>query len=140
VCVCFLCAFVCVWGLCRKSILPDGVPVLSVEASCSYGWDRYSHAHLGVEEFGRSAPYLEVYAHFGITADGVAAKAHKVRFAAVCHRPLPPPPIVSAVGCATACSIVRVYSTCACSALQWAFFGTVVGVLGSGLGWACSVL
>lgn len=62
----------------KRSILPDGVPVLSVEAACSYGWSRYSHAHLGVEEFGRSAPFEKVYAYFGITPDGVAAKAHRV--------------------------------------------------------------
>ena len=61
-----------------RSILPDGVPVLSVEAASGFGWDKYSHAHVGVNEFGRSAPYQLIYELFGITPDGVAAKASKV--------------------------------------------------------------
>jgi len=62
----------------KKSVFPDGTPVLSVEASVSFGWERYSHAHVGVDDFGRSAPYEAVYEYFGITPDGVAAKAAKL--------------------------------------------------------------
>jgi transketolase len=65
------------------------VPVLSVEASVSFGWERYSHAHLGVDDFGRSAPYQAVYNFFGITPDGVAAKVGKMlEFYA--RNPVPP--------------------------------------------------
>ena len=72
------CLLVCGYRV-RRSVLPDGVPVLSVEAASAYGWERYSHAHIGVNEFGRSAPYQLVYEYFGITPDGVAAKATRVR-------------------------------------------------------------
>ena len=62
----------------RKSVLPDGLPVLSVEASAVRGWERYAHAHIGMHHFGMSAPAPEIYAKLGITGDGVAAKGAKM--------------------------------------------------------------
>ncbi len=35
------------------------MPVVSVEASGTYGWDRYAHLNIGMTTFGASAP-LEV--------------------------------------------------------------------------------
>jgi transketolase len=61
----------------RKSVLPDGVPVVSVEASAITGWGRYAHAHVGMVRFGASAPHVDVYKELGITPDGVAARAEK---------------------------------------------------------------
>jgi transketolase len=40
----------------RHSVLPDGVPVLSIEASAVKGWERYAHAFIGMTTFGLSAP------------------------------------------------------------------------------------
>ena len=40
----------------RASVLPEGVPVVSVEAACIRGWERYAHAWVGLTTFGLSAP------------------------------------------------------------------------------------
>jgi transketolase len=46
----------------RLSVLPDGIPVLSFEAATTMGWERYSHEQFGLNRFGASGPYKEVYA------------------------------------------------------------------------------
>jgi transketolase len=46
----------------RLQVLPDGIPVLSVEACSTMGWERYSHEQFGLNRFGASGPYKEVYA------------------------------------------------------------------------------
>jgi transketolase len=40
----------------RKEVLPDGVPVLSIEAAAIRGWERYAHQSIGMTTFGLSAP------------------------------------------------------------------------------------
>lgn len=40
----------------KHSVLPEGVPVVSVEAAHPMGWERYSHYHIGMKSFGASAP------------------------------------------------------------------------------------
>jgi transketolase len=45
----------------RLSVLPDGIPVLSVEALSTMGWERYSHEQFGLNRFGASGPYKKVY-------------------------------------------------------------------------------
>lgn len=62
----------------KAALFPAGVPILSVEAYSSVGWDRYSHYHVGLDTFGASAPAEALYAHFGITAENVADKARKL--------------------------------------------------------------
>lgn len=62
----------------KKEVLPDGVPVVSVEAGATFGWDRYSHVQLGLETFGASGPYQDVYKFFGLTPETVAKKAEAV--------------------------------------------------------------
>ncbi|MEL6208541.1 MAG: transketolase, partial [Pseudomonadota bacterium] len=66
----------------RKRILPAGPVRIAVEAGIRHGWDRWLCAERGREAkagfvgmagFGASAPYKDLYAHFGITADAVAA-------------------------------------------------------------------
>ncbi|MEX2256075.1 MAG: transketolase, partial [Acidimicrobiia bacterium] len=39
----------------RESVLPAGVPRVSVEAGSSFGWDRYADAHVSIDRFGASA-------------------------------------------------------------------------------------
>jgi len=62
----------------KRSLFPAGVPVMSVEAAVHFGWERYSHMHCGVEEFGRSGPAGKVYELFGLVPEKVAEKAHKL--------------------------------------------------------------
>ncbi|KAF8985224.1 Transketolase [Haplosporangium bisporale] len=62
----------------RASVLIDGVPSVSVEAMTTFGWNRYAHESLGIDTFGASGPYKEVYRHFGLVPDVVAAKVQKI--------------------------------------------------------------
>ncbi|OKP06440.1 hypothetical protein PENSUB_6430 [Penicillium subrubescens] len=59
----------------RLSVLPDGIPVLSVEACSTMGWERYAHEQFGLNRFGASGPYKEVYAKFEFTPEGIAKRA-----------------------------------------------------------------
>jgi transketolase len=56
----------------RRSVLPDGVPKVSIEAGCTLGWSRYvgtDGASIGVDRFGASAPGPIVLRELGITSD-----------------------------------------------------------------------
>eukprot|EP00475_Leptophrys_vorax_P021934 TRINITY_DN2980_c0_g1_i1.p1 TRINITY_DN2980_c0_g1~~TRINITY_DN2980_c0_g1_i1.p1 ORF type:complete len:691 (-),score=159.75 TRINITY_DN2980_c0_g1_i1:45-1961(-) len=55
----------------RKQILPLGVPVISVEAYGSLGWEKYSHHSIALKEWGASAPYEKLYDEFGFTPDKI---------------------------------------------------------------------
>lgn len=45
----------------RLSIIPDGVPTLSVEVLSTLGWSRYAHQQFGLDRFGASGPANELY-------------------------------------------------------------------------------
>lgn len=59
----------------KLKVLPDGIPVLSVEVCSTMGWERYSHEQFGLNRFGASGPYKEVYAKFEFTPEGVSKRA-----------------------------------------------------------------
>ncbi|KAJ6181019.1 hypothetical protein N7519_011480 [Penicillium mononematosum] len=59
----------------RLQVLPDGIPVLSVEACSTMGWERYSHEQFGLNRFGASGPYKQVYAKFEFTPEGISKRA-----------------------------------------------------------------
>ncbi len=40
----------------RTRCCPSGVPVLSVEAATTFGWERYADDSIGIDRFGASAP------------------------------------------------------------------------------------
>ncbi|KAJ2371002.1 Transketolase, partial [Coemansia sp. RSA 2607] len=62
----------------RHSVLTPGVPSISVEALSTFGWHKYVHCPIGIDTFGASAPYQELYEHFGLTPEAIAKKACKV--------------------------------------------------------------
>lgn len=62
----------------RASVLIDGVPSVSVEAMTTFGWNRYAHESLGIDTFGASGPFKEVYKHFELVPEDVAAKVQKI--------------------------------------------------------------
>ncbi|OHT10124.1 transketolase family protein [Tritrichomonas foetus] len=62
----------------RREIIPANTPVLSVEAGVSYGWEKFSHKHIGVNDYGLSAPCAKVFEHFGIVPQNVAEKAQNL--------------------------------------------------------------
>ena len=60
----------------REETLGRGLPRVAVEAGVRFGWDRWigpEGGFVGMNSFGASAPYQQLYAHFGITAEAVAA-------------------------------------------------------------------
>ncbi len=59
----------------RDEVLPTGVPVLSVEAATTFGWERYADDSLGIDHFGASAPGEVVMREFGFDPVNVAARA-----------------------------------------------------------------
>jgi len=63
----------------RESILPAAIPLrVSIEAGVTLGWERYvgpQGAAIGLDHFGASAPYQELYKNFGLTAENMAEVA-----------------------------------------------------------------
>merc|ERR1711865_853996 len=59
----------------KLSVFPEGIPVLSVEASSVMGWERYSHLAVGMSGYGASGPLKAIYAKFGFTPENVTAQA-----------------------------------------------------------------
>ncbi|MDX8532992.1 transketolase [Mesorhizobium sp. VK25A] len=66
----------------RKSVL-GSAPRVAVEAAARLGWDRWigeTGAFVGMTGFGASAPAPDLYKHFDITPEAVAAAALKLIF------------------------------------------------------------
>jgi transketolase len=59
----------------QAAVLPDGVPVLSIEAGSVFGWERYADDSIGIDHFGASAPVAVVMKEFGFTAEHVVERA-----------------------------------------------------------------
>ena len=59
----------------RESVLPPGVPLLSVEAATTFGWTRWADASIGIDRFGASAPGSVALEKLGINVDHVVAQA-----------------------------------------------------------------
>ncbi|MFH1329927.1 MAG: transketolase [Actinomycetota bacterium] len=61
----------------RRSVLGVGLPVASLEAGSTFGWERIVGAGglaLGIDHFGASAPAQRLAAEFGLTPEAVAAR------------------------------------------------------------------
>jgi transketolase len=67
----------------RRSVLPPGPARVAVEAAVRFGWDRWlcgergnpkKAGFVGMKGFGASGKYEDLYPHFGITAEAVAAE------------------------------------------------------------------
>nr|AEH41557.1 transketolase TktA [Endocarpon pusillum] len=59
----------------RLQCLPDGIPSMSVEVMSTLGWERYSHEQFGLNRFGASGAYKDVYKKFDFVPEGVAKRA-----------------------------------------------------------------
>jgi len=62
----------------KRSVFLPGIPVLSIEAAAPFGWEKYSHACIGMTTFGASGPVKDVLAHFGYTVDNIINKTKKL--------------------------------------------------------------
>ena len=71
----------------REDVLPRAVLKVSVEAGSTMGWERWvgnDGISIGIDRFGASAPWQEMYSQYGITA---AAVRKAVRAALAAARP-----------------------------------------------------
>jgi transketolase len=62
----------------KRSLFPDGIPVMSVEASIAMGWEKYAHAHVAMGGFGASGKMGDLFKAFGFTADNISARMKEV--------------------------------------------------------------
>jgi transketolase len=59
----------------RRRVIGDAPVKVAVEAAVRWGWDAVigvDGVFVGMKGFGASAPYKDLYRHFGITAEAVA--------------------------------------------------------------------
>ncbi len=66
----------------RNSVLPTDIKVrVSIEAAATLGWQKYVGdfgISIGIDRFGLSAPYKEIYEKLGLTAQNMATEAEKL--------------------------------------------------------------
>ena len=62
----------------QDNVLPAGLPVLSVEAAVTFGWERYADESIGIDRFGASAPGNVVMDKLGINVANVVAAATRL--------------------------------------------------------------
>ncbi len=58
----------------RNKILSETKLVISIEASETKYWKKYTGnngLNFGINDFGKSAPYKEIYTHFGLDAESI---------------------------------------------------------------------
>ena len=63
----------------RRQVLPGDVFKVSVEAGSTMGWDRWvgsGGASIGIDRFGASAPFGDIYRHYGVTPEAVIEAVH----------------------------------------------------------------
>jgi transketolase len=62
----------------RNQVIPAGVPILTIEAGCTLGWQSYlgpRNTAVGLDHFGASAPGDRVLKEYGFTVENVCQKA-----------------------------------------------------------------
>ena len=62
----------------KNEIINKDVPVITIEASSINSWEKYSKNNMGIETFGESAPFKEVYRHFNLTSAKIVELAKKI--------------------------------------------------------------
>jgi transketolase len=62
----------------QASVFPEDLPVISVEAGVTLGWERYADESIGIDTFGTSAPGDVALEFFGFTASAVASTVKEV--------------------------------------------------------------
>lgn len=66
----------------KESIFPKAVTArISIEAGSTVGWDRWVGSKgkaIGIDHFGASAPYEDIYENFGLTVDRLVKEAREL--------------------------------------------------------------
>ena len=55
----------------QEDVLPCSVPVVSIEAASTFGWNRFANLAIGLDDFGASAPYKVLAEKFGFTPEAI---------------------------------------------------------------------
>ncbi len=62
----------------KNEIIQKDIPVITIEAGSVMSWEKYSKNNMGINSFGESGPYKEVYEHFDLTSDKIVALTKKL--------------------------------------------------------------
>ena len=65
----------------KNEILENDNVIFTIEAGSVVSWKKYiknSGVSLGIDKFGESAPYKEVYNHYGLTSDKIVTLVQKI--------------------------------------------------------------
>ena len=65
----------------KEKILGETKNIISIEAASTDCWKKYigrNGISFGIDSFGKSAPYKDIYNHFGLTAKNIASKSKKL--------------------------------------------------------------
>lgn len=66
----------------REHVLPKSVTArISIEAGSTFGWQKWIGPEgiaIGIDHFGASAPYEEIYKHFGLTTERIVNEARQM--------------------------------------------------------------
>jgi|TARA_B100001142_G_scaffold146730_1_gene147701 transketolase len=61
----------------RNKVLGETKLTVSIEASETNYWKKYTGVHglnFGIDEYGKSAPYKEIYNHFNLSSQSIIKK------------------------------------------------------------------
>ncbi|ELA41170.1 uncharacterized protein VICG_01769 [Vittaforma corneae ATCC 50505] len=61
----------------KLTILDRKAIRVSIEALSTFGWAKYSDLQIGLDMFGRSAPYKDVFGYFGFTPEAISEKIRR---------------------------------------------------------------
>ena len=65
----------------KHKILGETKKKISIEAASTDCWKKYigtDGLSFGIDAFGKSAPYKDIYKYFGLTASNIASKSKKL--------------------------------------------------------------
>ncbi len=66
----------------RNTVLPPAVPQrVSIEAAATLGWHKWTGSEgvaIGIDRYGESAPYQDVYEHLGLTVEKILENSRKL--------------------------------------------------------------
>ena len=65
----------------KEKILGETRNIISIEAASTDNWKKYIGTNglsFGIDAFGKSAPYKEIYKHFGLTSKNIINKSKKL--------------------------------------------------------------
>ena len=65
----------------KNKILNETTTKISIEAASTMGWKKYTGnegRELGIDSFGKSAPYKKIYEHFKLTSNNILKQAKEI--------------------------------------------------------------